>query len=258
MGKNFLLIKNLTKVYNPGSSDEIKALDNLSFSVDKGEFITIVGSNAAGKSTFFNIIAGSLQPTAGEVILDGQPICNLPEYKKAKIISCVKQNPNDSVINSMTIAENLAMVKIKNKQAGLGKGVKNEWKKEFAAILKSLNLGLESRLDEEMKNLSGGQKQTVALLIAILSQPKLLLLDEHTASLDPKVSQTILKITDRIVQKNNVTTLMITHNIHQAIEYGNRLILFDRGKISFEASGKEKKLLTVTGLEVYFRDHVNE
>lgn len=253
MKKNYLTIKNLTKVYNPGASDQIVALNNLTLSVDKGEFITIVGSNAAGKSTLFNLISGSLSPTTGDIVLDRQSICSLPEFKKARFISCVKQNPNESIINSMTIAENLAMVKLKNKAAWLKKGVKPEWKENFVTILKPFGLGLEKRLDDKMSNLSGGQKQTIALLMATLTQPKLLLLDEHTAALDPKVSRTILEITDKIVRENKVTTLMITHNIHQAIEYGSRLILLDQGKIGFEISGEGKKSLNATGLETYFR-----
>jgi putative ABC transport system ATP-binding protein len=253
MEKKYLTIKNLTKIYNPDTPDEIVALDDITFSVSEGEFVTIVGSNAAGKSTLFGLITGSLLPTAGEVILDNKSICYLPEHKKAKIISCVRQNPDTSIIGSMTIAENLAMVKLKNKRVSLRKGVKSEWKQVFATMLKPLNLGLEKRLDEKMNNLSGGQKQTVALLMATLTQPKLLLLDEHTASLDPKVSRSMLKITDKIVHQNKVTTLMITHNIRHAIEYGSRLILFNHGKIGFEVSGMAKKSLKTHELEAYFK-----
>jgi putative ABC transport system ATP-binding protein len=253
MKKNFLIIKDLTKIYNGEGSDRVTALNNLAFSVNEGEFITIVGSNAAGKSTLFNLIAGSLLPTSGDIVLDGQSICNLPEFKKARFISCVKQNPNESVINSMSIAENLAMIKLKGKIAWLRKGVKQEWRQEFVKVLKPLGLGLERRLDDKVNNLSGGQKQALALLMATLIKPKLLLLDEHTAALDPKVSRTILEITSKIVKKNKVTTLMITHNIHQAIEYGERLIFLDWGKIGFDISGDEKRLLEVSSLESNFR-----
>lgn len=258
MKKNFLTIKGLTKVYNAGVDDKITALSNFTLSLNEGDFITIVGSNAAGKSTLFKLISGAITPTSGEIILDGVSLSNFNESQRAKVISCVRQNPNESVINSMTIAENLALVKLKKTNAGLYKGVKREWRKEFASLLRPLGIGLEKRLDDRMDSLSGGQKQTVALLMAMLARPKLLLLDEHTAALDPKVSKLILKITNEIVKKNMVTTLMITHNIYQAIEYGDRLILLERGRISFEISGKEKKSLNILDLEGYFKGDINE
>lgn len=245
MANDFLTIRNLRKVYNPDTAGEVVALNNLSFSVAEGEFITIVGSNAAGKTTLFNIIAGSILPTSGDVVLDGKSILKNLEFKRSCFISRVRQNPNDSVMVSMTLAENLAMAKLKDKSAGLSRGVKKEWKDEFVALLKPLGLGLEKRLDDKIDLLSGGQKQTVAILMATIIKPKLLLLDEHTAALDPKISKKVLEITNQIVKESGVTTLMITHNIHHAIEYGNRLILLDRGKIGFEAGGEKKQILNV-------------
>lgn len=253
MKKNFLKIKGLTKTYNSGTEDQITALDNLTLSINEGDFVTVIGSNAAGKSTLFKLIAGTINSTSGSIFLDGESFSNINEAQKAKIISCVRQNPNESIINSMTIAENLAIVKLKNIGRGLRVGVKQEWREDFTLLLKSIGVGLENRLDDKMSNFSGGQKQAVALLMATLIKPKLLLLDEHVAALDPRISRTILEITRKIVQEHRVTTLMITHNIHHAIEYGNRLILLERGKISFETGGKKKKSLDILDLEKYFR-----
>lgn len=258
MKKNFLTINNLTKIYNPGLNDKVTALSNFNLSINEGDFVTIVGSNAAGKSTLFKLLTGAIAPTSGKIILDGRSLSSLNETQRAKVISCVRQNPNESVINSMTIAENLAMVKLKNAKHGLGKGVKKEWKEEFKLLLKTIGIGLEKRLDDKMSSLSGGQKQAVALLMTTLTSPKLLLLDEHTAALDPKISKLILKITNDIVKENKVTTLMITHNIYQAIEHGNSLILLERGKIGFRASGEKKRSLNILDLEGYFRGDIDE
>lgn len=243
--EHLLTINNLYKIYNPGTAGEVKALDHISFSVNPGDFITIVGSNAAGKSTLFNALAGSLMPTSGDIFLEGKAITSMKEHARAKYFSRVRQNPNDSVIPSMTLAENMTLAHLRGKKANLSLGVRQSLKEEFAALLKPLGLGLERRLDEKIDLLSGGQKQTVALLMATMIEPKVLLLDEHTAALDPKVSERVLQITNQIVQEKQVSTLMITHNIHHALEYGNRLILLERGKIGFEASGEEKKRLTV-------------
>jgi len=249
MKSNFLTIKNLTKIYDVGSPSEVVALNNFSFSIKKGDFVTIVGSNAAGKTTLFNLINGSDSPTSGEILLEGEPLSELPEFKRAKLISCVRQNPNDSVIVSMTLAENLSLAKINGRSANLDKGVKKEWKKEFKKILKSFGLGLEKRLDDKVSSFSGGQKQIAALLMATISKPKLLLLDEHTAALDPNVSKMVLRITDQIVKEEKVTTLMITHNIRQAIEHGNLLILLEKGRIGFKVGDSQKRSLNIIEIE---------
>ncbi len=245
MTNDFLTIRNLRKIYNPDTADEVLALNNLTFSVVEGEFVTIVGNNAAGKTTLFNAIAGSLMPTSGEIILDGKSLLKNPEFKRSRFIARVRQNPNDSVVASMTLAENLAMAKLRDRNAGLRKGVKKEWRNEFMALLKPLGLGLEKRLDDKIDLLSGGQKQTIAILMATIVKPKLLLLDEHTAALDPKISAKVLEITNRLVQESGITTLMITHNIRHAIGFGNRIISLNRGRIGFESSGKQKKKLTI-------------
>jgi len=249
MKKNFLIINDLTKIYDVGTSNEIVALKNFSLSIKKGEFITIVGSNAAGKTTLFSLINGSELPTSGSILLERKNLLALPEFRRAKLISCVRQNPNDSVITSMTLAENLALAKINGRNANLNKGVKKEWKKEFKIILESFHLGLEKRLDDKVSSLSGGQKQIIALIMATISKPKLLLLDEHTAALDPNVSKTVLRITDQIVKAGEITTLMITHNIRQAIEHGNLLILLEKGRIGFKVSGIKKQSLNIIEIE---------
>ncbi|MBY0539521.1 ATP-binding cassette domain-containing protein [Patescibacteria group bacterium] len=248
MENEYLILDNLYKIYNPATAGEVTALDHMSLSLKRGEFVTIVGSNAAGKSSLFNAIAGSLELTSGKIILDGARIDHLDEHVRAAYVSRVRQNPNESTVPSMTLAENLAMAKARVVGAGLGKGVRKEWRPEFEALLKPLGIGLEKRLETEMSLFSGGQKQSVALLMATMIKPKLLLLDEHTAALDPRVSEQILRMTDNEVRKHNITTLMITHNIHHAIKYGDRLIMLERGRVVFEASGEGKKKLTIAGV----------
>ncbi len=241
----FLVINNLRKVYNPGTASEIVALRDLSLTASRGEFITVIGSNAAGKTTLFNSIAGSLLLDSGNIVLEGKSIVRMPEHERARFISRVWQNPNQGIIVSMSIAENLSMAKLRTQRIGLRKGVKLAWKKEFETLLEHFKLGLEKRLDDRIDLLSGGQKQIIALLMATVTHPKLLLLDEHTAALDPRMSVEILKITEEVVHESKVTTLMITHNISHALHYGDRLILLDRGRVVFEATGERKKKLAI-------------
>jgi putative tryptophan/tyrosine transport system ATP-binding protein len=248
MEERYLTIRSLTKVYNPGTSGEVNAINDLSLSLDKGEFLVIVGSNAAGKSTLLNIISGNLKPTHGDVLLNGKSLIKISEHKKAQFISKVKQEPNHSLATSMTLAENMSMAKLRSLKVGLKKGVKKEWKKEFQEILAPFGIGLEKRLDDRVDLLSGGQKQTVALLMATMTKPELLLLDEHTAALDPKVSKVILDITQKLVVDHKITTLMITHNMSHALHYGDRLVLMQSGKIKYEAFREEKQKLSVADI----------
>jgi putative ABC transport system ATP-binding protein len=248
MEQRFLVIKDLKKVYNLNAASEVCALNDVSFTADKGEFIVIVGSNAAGKSTLFDVIAGSVSLDKGEILLEGKPITGLPEYKRAKFISRVWQNSNNGVVDSMTVAENLSMAKMRSSSVGLRPSVKHEWKKEFTDTLEKFHLGLEKRLDDGVNLLSGGQKQIIALVMATLTHPKLLLLDEHTASLDTKMNKLVLGVTEKIVRENNITTLMITHNINQAIQYGDRLILLNRGNIVLDLPKKEKQNISLAAI----------
>lgn len=257
MKKDYLIINNLTKIYDYGNSYKVRALCDFSISINKGDFITIVGSNAAGKSTLFNLISGSILPTSGNIILDGESILKQPEFRRAKFVSYVKQNPNESVINSMTVAENLSMAKMRSKDSGLSKGVKNECKKEFFAMLESFGMGLEKKLDDKVFSLSGGQKQALVILMATIIKPKILLLDEHTAALDPNTSKIILKITDQIIRQNKLTTLMITHNVNQAIEYGNRLLILQKGSIKFEADRLKKATLSIMEIKNQLENSLN-
>jgi len=254
MKTKYLVIKNLKKTYELGEGEHIVALKNINLSIPKGEFVTIVGNNAGGKTTLLKLISGMIMPTAGEIYLDGILLSNMEETQRAKIISSVRQNPNDSLINSMTIAENLAMAKLKRSKIGLRVGMKKRWENEFISLLKPLGIGLEERLDDKIDSLSGGQKQIIALLMATLLKPKLLMLDEYTAALDPKVSKVILKITNEIINSNEITTLMITHNIYQAIEYGSRLILLQKGHVALDICGEEKKALSLHDLETYYNN----
>jgi putative ABC transport system ATP-binding protein len=256
--KPYLLIQKLKKSYYPGTPSQIYALRNLSLSVKKGEWVSIVGSNAAGKTSLFNAIAGTLLPDSGTVVLDGRSMINLSEHERAKYITRVKQNPNDGIIQNMTLAENLSMAKLRGGRKGLRRGVKPQWRSEFKAILTPFGIGLESRLDDSVNLLSGGQKQTICLLMAAFTYPQLLLLDEHTAALDPKISAQILKVTENLVRQHSITTLMITHNLSHAIQYGDRLVVLDRGRIVFEATGKNKKSLTAAKIITKIEDHQAE
>jgi putative ABC transport system ATP-binding protein len=255
---DYLCLRGVEKSFHADTLSEVQALNNLSLSVKKGEWITIVGSNAAGKSSLFNAIAGTLVPDEGSIELDGQSILAMPEWERAKFITRVRQNPNDGIIRNMTLAENLSMAKLREERKGLGRGVKLAWKSEFRALLAPFKINLETRLDDNIDLLSGGQKQTVCLLMATIAHPKLLLLDEHTAALDPKISAQILSITSNLVRKYHITTLMITHNLHHAIHYGDRLVLLDRGRIAYESSGKTKKNLTAAKIIAKIEGHQAE
>lgn len=245
MEKDFLKIERLRKVYNAGTAGEVVALNDMSFALSQGEFVTVVGSNAAGKSTLFNALAGALTPDTGDIMLDGNSVLGIREDVRAKFFARVRQNPDDSVVPSLTLAENMTLAKLRGQGAGLTQGVKNVWKEEFVRVLTPLGLGLEKRLDEKISLLSGGQKQTVALVMATLVDPYVLLLDEHTAALDPHTSERVLALTNTLVQQKKITTLMITHNIHHALAYGTRLILLERGKVALDVSGEAKQKLTV-------------
>lgn len=217
---------------------------DLNLTVKKDDFITIIGSNGAGKSTLLNIINGNVKIDTGKVFLDNRDITNLSAYKKARFIHRVYQDPLIGSSPSLTIAENLAIILTKNKGFGLRRLVKKKEYNLLSKYIEPLNLGLDKELDKEIKFLSGGQKQAIALVMAIYAKPKILLLDEHTAALDPKTSQLILKLTEELIQTHKIPTLMVTHNLTDAIKYGNRLIMLDEGKVLYDISGNDKKNLT--------------
>lgn len=243
-----LKIKSINKGFNKGTINETSIFNNFNLEINKGDFITIVGSNGAGKSTLLNIISGALKLDSGNIILQEKDITNLKEHKKSKFISRVFQDPTKGTSPSMTILENLSLADNKGKNFGLSLGVNKRKIEEFKNQLSILNLGLEDKMDTMVGMLSGGQRQALSLLMATLNTPKILLLDEHTAALDPKTSETIINLTNKIVKEKNITTIMITHNLSHAIEFGNRLLMMHRGEIILDIGKKEKSKLTKNDL----------
>ncbi len=241
-------LKGVYKVYFPQTPNQVIALNNININVREGDFVTIIGSNGAGKSTLLKILAGIDKVDMGQVELAGEDITNYPEYARAKDIGRIDQNPLVSTAAQMTIEENLAMAYMRGKKRGLHKGITKKRQELFRDVLKSINMGLEKRLQVPVNTLSGGQRQALALIMATLAEPKLLLLDEHTAALDPKVAKEIMDITCKIVETKKLTTLMITHNMEQAIKFGNRLMMMHRGKIILDIDEVEKARLTIPQL----------
>ena len=243
-----LELKDLHKTFNPGTVNAKTALNGLSLTLRDGEFVTVIGGNGAGKSTMLNATAGTLQVDSGEVFLDGIDVTDLPEYKRASYIGRVFQDPMMGTAPSMHIEENLALAARRGQKRGLRWGISKEERETYRTLLSDLGLGLETRLSSEVSTLSGGQRQALTLLMATLQQPKLLLLDEHTAALDPATAKKVLELSDKIISDNKLTALMITHNMTDAIRHGNRLIMMDRGKIVLDISGEEKSRLTKADL----------
>ena len=243
-----LEIKNVTKIFNPGTVNEKLALDNFSLTLEDGDFVTVIGGNGAGKSTMMNAIAGVWPVDAGKIIIDGVDVTKLPEHKRAKYLGRVFQDPMTGTAATMGIEENLALAKRRGHGRTLRAGISRKEREEYREMLKILDLGLEDRLTSKVGLLSGGQRQALTLLMATLQKPKLLLLDEHTAALDPKTAAKVLETTEFIVQRDQLTTLMITHNMRDAIAHGNRLIMLNEGRIILDIRGEEKKKLTVEDL----------
>lgn len=243
-----LKLKNINKVFNEGTVDEKIALERINLTLKPGDFVTIIGSNGAGKSTMMNMISGVLTPDEGTVEIDGKVVNDLSEHQRAPMIGRVFQDPMSGTAPTMTIEENLAMAFSRNKKRTLSKGVNGKRKEMFYEYLKSLGLGLEGRLTAKVGLLSGGERQALSLLMATFTQPNVLLLDEHTAALDPARAELITQLTKEIVEKSKLTTLMVTHNMKQAIELGNRLIMMDKGRIILDVPEQEKKNLTIEGL----------
>lgn len=243
-----LKITNLQKTFNAGTINEKTALDGLDLHIKEGDFVTVIGGNGAGKSTLQNAIAGVWKPDFGTIEIDGQDVTHMPEHKRAQFLGRVFQDPMKGTAPDMEIVENLSIAARRGKKRRLVRGVTKAEREEYKKLLATLDLGLEDRLTTKVGLLSGGQRQAVTLLMASLNRPKLLLLDEHTAALDPKTAAKVLEITDRIVSENKLTTLMITHNMRDAIEHGNRLIMMYEGHIIVDVEGEEKQRLTVEDL----------
>ena len=249
---NMLEIKDICKTFNAGTVNEKKALKNLSLTLNDGDFVTVIGGNGAGKSTMLNSVAGVYGVDSGSIVIDGVDVTHLPEHKRAKYIGRVFQDPMMGTAASMQIVENMALAARRGKKRTLRSGITKSEREEYQRQLAELGLGLEDRLTTKVGLLSGGQRQALTLLMATLQKPELLLLDEHTAALDPKTAQKVLDATDRIVEQNHLTTLMITHNMRDAIAHGNRLIMMYDGHIVVDVSGEEKKNLTVEQLLALF------
>lgn len=243
-----LKIKGVHKTFNPGTINEKKALCGIDLTLEDGDFVTVIGGNGAGKSTLLNMITGVYPVDCGTIEIDGIDVTKLPEHKRAKYLGRVFQDPMTGTAADMQIEENLAIAARRGKSKTLKTGVTSKERAQFKDILKKLDLGLETRLTSKVGLLSGGQRQAVTLLMSTLKKPKLLLLDEHTAALDPQTAQKVLNLTDELISADNITTLMITHNMKDAIKYGNRLIMMNNGKIIYDISGEDKKNLQVSDL----------
>lgn len=243
-----LEIKNIHKIFNPGTINEKHALNGVSLRLEEGDFATVIGGNGAGKSTMLNATAGVWGIDSGKIEINGTDVTALPEHKRAKFIGRVFQDPMMGTAASMNIEENLALAYRRGKPRTLAWGIREKERKMYRELLSTLNLGLEYRLTAKVGLLSGGQRQALTLLMATLQQPKILLLDEHTAALDPKTAAKVLEISEKIIGEQHLTAMMVTHNMKDAIVHGNRLIMMNNGKIILDVSGEEKKNLTVEGL----------
>ncbi|MGN1003241.1 MAG: ABC transporter ATP-binding protein [Oscillospiraceae bacterium] len=247
-----LELKHISKTFNPGTINEKKALIDVSLRLEPGDFVTVIGGNGAGKSTLLNAVAGVWPVDSGAILIDGKDVSGLPEHKRAQFLGRVFQDPMTGTCATMQIDENLALAARRGKHRTLRWGIAKGERENYKELLKILDLGLEDRLTSKVGLLSGGQRQALTLLMATLQKPKLLLLDEHTAALDPKTAAKVLDATEKIVAKDHLTTLMITHNMKDAIVHGNRLIMMYEGRIALDISGEDKKKLTVEDLLAKF------
>ena len=249
-----LEIQNIHKTFNPGTINEKVALNGVNLNLNPGDFVTIIGGNGAGKSTTLNAIAGVWPVDEGKIIIDGVDITKLSEHKRALYLGRVFQDPMTGTAATMSIEENMAIAARRGERRGLGWGITKKERERYKEALKELDLGLEDRLSSKVGLLSGGQRQAITLLMASLKKPKLLLLDEHTAALDPKTAAKVLAISDKIIQEHQLTAMMVTHNMKDAIAHGNRLIMMHEGKIIYDVSGEEKKNLKVANLLAKFEE----
>lgn len=243
-----LKVNNIYKTFNKGTVNEKLALNGLSLELNEGDFVTIIGGNGAGKSTLLNSICGVFRVDSGSIVIDGADVTRLPEHKRAKYLGRVFQDPMMGTAADMWIEENMSLAYRRGKKRGLKWAITAKERERYKEMLAELGLGLEDRLSSKVKLLSGGQRQALTLLMAVMQKPKLLLLDEHTAALDPKTAETVLNLSDKFITEGNLTTLMITHNMRDAIAHGNKLIMMHEGRIIYSAEGEEKQRLTVDDL----------
>jgi putative ABC transport system ATP-binding protein len=253
-----LRIKGLRKTFNAGTPDEKRAIDDLDLHLASGDFVTVIGSNGAGKSTLLNLISGAYTADGGEIYIDGERVTGQSEHRRAAYLGRIFQDPLMGTAASMSIEENLAMAELRGQPRGLRWGVTGKRRRAYRRRLEKMGLGLETRLKHSVSLLSGGQRQSLTLLMATLNLPKLLLLDEHTAALDPKTARTVMALTKEIITSNRLTALMVTHNMAQAIRYGNRMIMLHEGRIQFDVGGEEKQALTVQEVVARFGGTLND
>ncbi|AMB99491.1 ABC transporter ATP-binding protein [Aerococcus urinaehominis] len=251
-----LQLEKVNKIFNTGTVNENHVTKDFDLTLRSGDFVSVIGSNGAGKSTLLNLIAGTQQPTSGSIKLNGKEIANVPAYKRAKYIARVFQDPQMGTARNLTIEENLAVAYKRGHSRGFSLGVTDQMRQIFKDHLKEVDLGLEDRLTTDAGALSGGQRQVLTLLMAVLQTPDILLLDEHTAALDPRTADMVMNLTEKLVNENHITSLMITHDMSDAIRYGNRLIMLHEGKIAVDVAGQEKADLTVDDLMNLFQASV--
>ncbi len=249
-----LVVNGITKIFNPKTITEKTALYDVSLALKEGDFVTLIGGNGSGKSTLLNCIAGVYSVDQGSIIIDDIDVTRLSEYRRAALLGRVFQDPIMGTASNMGIEENLALALRRGQKRGLAWGIKNKEREQYKELLKKLELGLENRLSTKVGLLSGGQRQALALLMATLKRPRLLLLDEHTAALDPKTAQKVMELSNKIIKESNLTTLMVTHNMREAIKHGNRLMMMYEGQIILDIEGEEKQKLTVEDLLARFGD----
>lgn len=246
-------LEHVSKVFHPGTVNEVTAIHEVDLQVRQGDFITIIGSNGAGKTTLFNLVSGTFFPSQGRVLVNDLDVTRTPEYKRARYIGRIFQDPMLGTAGNMTLEDNM-MISYRKGSKGLRISLNAKMREFFQKRLTELQMGLEERIKDNVGLLSGGQRQALTLLMMVLSEPDLILLDEHTAALDPKNAAIVLDLTTKFIQEYNLTTMMITHNMHQAIEFGNRLLMMDKGEIILDVSGDEKKALTVEKLVEMFHE----
>ena len=249
-----LTLTDVRKTFNAGTINEKHALNGVSLSLDDGDFVTIIGGNGAGKSTTLNAVAGVWPIDGGSIEINGQNVVGLPEHKRARFIGRVFQDPMTGTAATMEIQENLALARRRGQPRGLKWGITKKERDEYRELLKTLGLGLEDRMSTKVGLLSGGQRQALTLLMATLKKPDILLLDEHTAALDPKTAAKVLELSDKIIEENHLTAMMVTHNMAAAIKHGNRLVMMNNGRIIYDVKGEEKKNLTVDMLLQKFEE----
>lgn len=249
-----LELRGLNKNYNAGTVNEMCLFENFNLTVKEGEFVSIIGSNGSGKTSMLNLICGSIPLDGGEILIDGKSINRLPEFKRNRKIGRVYQNPSHGTCPSMTILENLSLADNKGKYFGLSFGTNRARISAYKEMLRELNLGLEDKLDTQVGALSGGQRQALSLIMSTMTPIEFLILDEHTAALDPKTADTIMELTDRVVREKKLTAMMVTHNLRYAVDYGTRLLMMHQGEAVIDAAGEEKKKVTVENILQKFNE----